>query len=363
MDVTLRGMGADLPQGGPGSNIAPARIHRYHDGVSRAFHHRIVNGLFRTGEEGLFIHADEVEIRIHHRHRFLAGAQNIRAVFAQLFQIASGAEQEHPAVPVIFPAGDIRLRGFQIRFFNELRHVKRHAVAFTRRHVAATDVAVAGFRQIRHDAEGHQLAALSVRNGRTHRVAEGLFLLDHVVCRQHQHQRVTVRATAFCRQRRQGDSRCGIASGRLQDDIFCEFVQLAQLFGNNKAVLFVTDHHRAFTLHAVETVYRRLQHGEIPFQAEELFWIEHAGQRPQPATRATSHHNRIQSGLTHDLSPYICNKLAQHVLFLERAFGIFTCHRVHFWHGKCLFNAGDQRRNRFRLYAHRNPRIAVTQLA
>ncbi|MEX5725061.1 hypothetical protein WLF10_03188 [Enterobacter cloacae] len=363
MDVTLRGMRADLPQGGPGANIAPACIHRHHHRIRRALHHRIVNGLFRAGEESGFVDANKVEIRIHHVHGFFAGAQDIRTILLQFFQIATGAEQEHTAVPVVFTAGNVGLRGFQIRFLNELRHVKRHAVAFARRHAAAADIAIAGFWQIRHDAEGHQLAAFCVRNGRPHCVAERLFLLNDVVCRQDQHQRIAIRAAAFCRQRRQGNGWGGISSGRLQNDVFCEFVQLAQLLGNNKAVLFVTNHHRAFTLHTLQTVNRRLQHGEIPFQAEELFWIEHAGQRPQPATRATCHHNRIQRGLTHDLSPYICNKLAQHVLFLERAFGIFTCHRVHFWHGECLFNSGHQRRNRFRLHANGDPWVAVTQLA
>ncbi|SAJ31186.1 Uncharacterised protein [Enterobacter cloacae] len=261
------------------------------------------------------------------------------------------------------PAGHVRLRGFQIRFFDKLRHVKGHAVAFTRRNAAAANVAIAGFREIRHDAEGHQLAVLSVRNRGAYRIAEGLFLLDDVVSRQHQHQRVAVRAAAFCRQRRKGNGRRRVASGRLQNDIFGQFVQLAQLLGNDKAVLFVTDHHRAFTLHAVQTVNRRLQHGEVAFQAQKLFWIKHAGQWPQPAPGSTRHYDRIQSGLTHDLSPYICNKLAQHVLFLERAFGIFTCHRVLFWHGECLLNSGHQRRNRFRLHANGNARVAVAQLA
>ena len=109
--------------------------------------------------------------------------RDIRTILLQFFQIATGAEQEHTAVPVVFTAGNVGLRGFQIRFLNELRHVKRHAVAFARRHAAAADIAIAGFWQIRHDAEGHQLAAFCVRNGRPHRVAERLFLLNDVVRR------------------------------------------------------------------------------------------------------------------------------------------------------------------------------------
>ena len=97
---------------------------------------------------------------------------------------------------------------------------------------------------------------------------------------QHQHQRIAIRAAALRRQRGEGDGRGGIASGRFKNDVFGQLVQLSQLLGDDKAVLFITDHHRAFAIYAIKAVYRGLQHGELPFQAEELFWIEHAGEWP-----------------------------------------------------------------------------------
>ncbi|STE85288.1 Uncharacterised protein [Escherichia coli] len=46
-----------------------------------------------------------------------------------------------------------------------------------------------------------------------------------------------------------------------------EFCQLTQLFRDNKAVLLIANHHRAFALHAVQAADGGLQHGEIAFQA------------------------------------------------------------------------------------------------
>ncbi|MNS95607.1 hypothetical protein D3C72_1298740 [compost metagenome] len=43
MDVAFRRMGADFPQRGPGADIAPARIHRHHHRVRRAFHYRVIH--------------------------------------------------------------------------------------------------------------------------------------------------------------------------------------------------------------------------------------------------------------------------------------------------------------------------------
>ncbi|CCJ92010.1 hypothetical protein BN132_3938 [Cronobacter turicensis 564] len=253
MHVAFRRMVGDLPERRPGADIAPACVHRHHHRVGGFFHHRVVDGLFRAGQEGFFIDADKIEIRVNGAHGFFAGVQDIRAVFGELFQVATGAEQEHAAVPVIFAAVNVGLRGFQIRFFDELRDAEGDGVD---RHVrirdfATADVAVAGFRQVRHDAEGDQLAALGERHRGAYGIAKRVFVLNDMVSRQYQHQRIGLRAVAFCRQRRQRDSRRGVTSGWLQNDVFGQLVKLAQLLGDDKAMLFVTDNHRAFALHAV----------------------------------------------------------------------------------------------------------------
>ncbi len=299
VDVSLRGVGADFPQRGPRADIAPARVHWHHHRVRRSLHHRVVNGLFRTGEEGLFIHANEVKIRIDAAHRLFTGGQNIGAELFQLFQIASGAEQKHAAVPVVIAAGDVGLGGFQPRLLNELRHLKSHRIRRARHDITAPDIAIAGFRQIRHDTEGHQFARVSIGHGAAHRVAEGLFIGDRMIRRQYQHQRIAVRMLARRCQRRQRNRRRGIAPGGLKNNVLRQLIELAELFGNDKAVLFVADNHRAFALHAVQTANGGLQHGEIAFQAQKLFWIKHARKRPQSATGATGHHNRVKFCLTH----------------------------------------------------------------
>ena len=109
---------------------------------------------------------------------------------------------------------------------------------------------------------------------------------------------------AFDRHCGQRDRRCGVTSRRFKDDVFRQLVELAQLLGNDKAVLFITDNNRTFTLHPVQTADGGLQHSQIAFQAKKLFWIQDTGQWPQAAAGASGHHYRIQLCLTHDLSPF-----------------------------------------------------------
>ncbi|CNT72137.1 Uncharacterised protein [Salmonella enterica subsp. enterica serovar Bovismorbificans] len=120
-----------------------------------------------------------------------------------------------------------------------------------------------------------------------------------MIRRQYQHQRIAVRMLARRCQRRQRNRRRGIAPGGLKNNVLRQLIELAELFGNDKTVLFVADNHRAFALHAVQTANGGLQHGEIAFQAQKLFWIKHARKRPQSATGATGHHNRVKFCLTH----------------------------------------------------------------
>ncbi len=75
---------------------------------------------------------------------------------------------------------------------------------------------------------------------------------------EYQQKRIRIRAVALSGQRREGDSRCGVASRRLKNDVFGQLIKLTQLLGNDKAVLFIADDYRAFALDAVQTVNRRL---------------------------------------------------------------------------------------------------------
>src|SRR3546814_13217246 len=95
---------------------------------------------------------------------FLAG--DVGAEALELGQVARGAEQEHAAIPVIAAGVEVLLRGGRVGLLDEAQHAA-HAVAGF-----GLNVAKAGFRRLRHDAEGHQRALLRHRSGRPPRVAD-----------------------------------------------------------------------------------------------------------------------------------------------------------------------------------------------
>ena len=89
----------------------------------------------------------------------------------------------------------------------------------------ARDVAVAGLRRGRHDAEGHEIArAAATRAGAATASLKALDVADHVVGRQHQQHRIVVPAGALRggrhrdRERQRGDRHGGrgIASDRFE---------------------------------------------------------------------------------------------------------------------------------------------------
>ncbi len=70
---------------------------------------------------------------------------------------------------------------------------------------------------------------------------------------EHQHQRILVRVMTGDGQRSESDSRRGVTARRFENDVLGQLMQLTQLLRDDKAVLFVTNHHRAFALDAVQT--------------------------------------------------------------------------------------------------------------
>lgn len=156
--------------------------------------------------------------------------------------------------------------------------------------IAALNIAVTGFRGIRHDAEGHQVAGLRILLRHADGVVENRLIINDMVSRQHQHQRVIAILRGLqCRER---DSRGGIAAYRLKDDIFRQLIELSQLLGYQKTMLFVADDHGLMDIQPGEARDGFLQHGILSVQPEKLFGIELTGHRPQTATRTTSHNHR-----------------------------------------------------------------------
>lgn len=74
---------------------------------------------------------------------------------------------------------------------------------------AALDVAVAGFRGVRHDTEGDQMAFIGILLGDADGVVEDRLVIDDMVGGEDQHQRVV--AVAGGLEGRQGDGRGGVA--------------------------------------------------------------------------------------------------------------------------------------------------------
>ncbi len=100
---------------------------------------------------------DEIAAIIGGIHRSLAGFQDIRTVFGQLREVFFGTEHKHAAVPVVLPGGEVDLGALAVRLLHEAGHLVRGVGAVGERH-AALDVAVAGFRGVRHDTEGDREA-------------------------------------------------------------------------------------------------------------------------------------------------------------------------------------------------------------
>jgi hypothetical protein len=117
----------------------------------------------------------------------------------------------------------------------------KHALRGGQRPVAL-DIAVAGFGALRMDAEGDEMAGArggsSACDGRVKRGG----IIDRVIGRHQQHQRLAV--TLGKRQRGDAGGWRGVASDRLEQQPLRRDVDLAQLLGDDKAVLLIGDDER-----------------------------------------------------------------------------------------------------------------------
>ena len=134
------------------------------------------------------------------------------------------------------------------------------------------------------------MACIGILFGNTDSIVENRLVIDNMVSRQHQHQRVVTISHSL--KSRERDGRGGIATDGLKDDVIRQFVQLAQLFCHQEAMLFVTDNHRLMNFKARESGDGFLQHGIPPVQTKELFRVKLAGHRPETTAGTTSHYHR-----------------------------------------------------------------------
>ncbi|SLU07013.1 Uncharacterised protein [Klebsiella quasipneumoniae] len=119
---------------------------------------------------------------------------------------------------------------------------------------------------------------------------EDRLVIDDMVGGENQHQRVVTVTGGL--KGRQSNGRGGVAPDRLKNNVVGQLVELAQLFGHQEAVLFVTDDHRFMDFKARESGDGFLQHGVLPVQPEELFRVKLARHRPETTAGTTSHNYR-----------------------------------------------------------------------
>src|SRR6202011_5342794 len=100
--------------------------------------------------------------------------QNVGGEYRQFVQILAGLEDEHTAVPEIVARCHKLLGDLNGRLFDELPH----RVSGTRS-LAAANVAVARFRRMSHDAEGHQPTVFREAGGDTGGLLKYTHIADH----------------------------------------------------------------------------------------------------------------------------------------------------------------------------------------
>ena len=144
----------------------------------------------------------------------------------KLGQVLAGAEQKHAAVPVIVTAGHVTLGHRCIGFFDKRGHLER-ALAHRR---PALDIAITRLGPVRHNAKGHQSARLGQGQSGLHSRLKRSRVLNHVVGRQHQHQRICPRRSGL--QSGQSHRRRCVASGRFQNNVALQCPNLTQLLGH-----------------------------------------------------------------------------------------------------------------------------------
>ena len=210
----------------------------------------------------------------------------------------AGLHHEQAAVPKVVTALDIGLGHFQARLFGKTLDGKCIAALHRLR---LLDVAIAGFRPVGDDAEGHHGAIAGKLPCRFHGRVQLHGLRDDMIRRHGQQDGLRV-GHQGCKGQRRG----GVASARLQNQPDAVHARLLQLLCREKTVLVVAYHDgRRFghlRCHAVQAARRVLQHGDaIAAEGQELLGVGFAREGPQARTRASAQDNGEQGVVCHGL--------------------------------------------------------------
>ncbi len=262
---------------------------RGNDGcVLRLLHHRVVDGDIRAFCESRLVEADEVEILDALDDSFAGGLEDIGGKRGHLAEQLGDREHEHAGVPVE-AAGCQHLLGLRERWLLDEALDGKSA---TRERLAAFDIAIAGCRFRRFDAEGDELACGCGGNRGAHRVEIDVIGIDLVIRSQHMHDRALAEAVAH--QRAGGGNGGGrVAGHRLQKDARQRQIELAGLLGDQEAEFLVGDDDRRFIERLVGDAQQcLLKKGGVADEADELLGGGGARQRPETRALAACHDYR-----------------------------------------------------------------------
>ncbi len=197
-DVAFRVARCDFEQRVPTADVRPAEIAGHHRGAVGLFHHRIVDRFLRRARETRRVEAQETEVVGRVLHCGFDCVRHLRLQPRQFGEQHVGAEQEIARVPQIAFA-HIFLGVGRVRLLDETPDaVDRAAVD----RLARQDIAVAGLRLARLDAEGDDVAGLGGGAAGQAGGAELRHVQDDVVGGQRQHHRLRVAPTGDRRRRR-----------------------------------------------------------------------------------------------------------------------------------------------------------------
>ena len=200
----------DVEQRVPATDVRPAEIARHHRGAVSLFHHCVIDRFLRRAREGVGAEPQEAEIGRRAGDRFLYGRRHLRLQPRHFVEQHVGAEQEVTGIPQIAFL-HIARGGHRIGLFDKARD-RMHAFGAER--LAGQDVAVAGLRLGRLDAEGDDAAGLGAGAAGVAGGAEFGRVENDVVGCQRQHHRVRIARTGDCGRGRDGRSRSRGAAAR-----------------------------------------------------------------------------------------------------------------------------------------------------
>ena len=105
--VAGRIVGGNLPQRGPGADVAPADVDRHHGGGARSLHDGVVDGDAGCLGERLRLETQEAQVLLGAGKGLRGSLQDGGLKARQLVEVGAGAENEDAAVPGVGAGADV----------------------------------------------------------------------------------------------------------------------------------------------------------------------------------------------------------------------------------------------------------------